>query len=113
MIIGAAKVVIAGTVTLVSSLLLGVGAVLLVLGIVAPGRLSVLNRVWLRIGALLAAVVNPIVLMLLFLFVVTPMALVMRLLGKRPLRLTPDPSAASYWIKREPQNEASTMRQQF
>ena len=113
MVIGAAKVVIAAAVTLVSSLLFGVGAVLLMLGIVAPRCLSVLNRVWLRIGSVLAAVVNPIVLMLLFLVVVTPMALVMRLLGKRPLRLAPDPGAASYWIKREPQNGSSTMRQQF
>lgn len=109
----AAKVLIAGAVTLVSSLLFGVGAVLLIFGIVAPRRLSVLNRVWLRIGSVLAAVVNPIVLMLLFLLVVTPMALVMRLLGKRPLRLAPDPGVASYWIKREPQNGSSTMRQQF
>jgi hypothetical protein len=113
MFIGAAKVLISGRVAPVSSLLLGVGAVLLVLGIMAPGRLSVLNRAWLRIGALLAAVVNPIVLMLLFLVVVTPMAVVMRLLGKRPLRLVPDPNAASYWIKREPQSGSSTMRQQF
>jgi len=90
MVIGAAKAVIAGAVTPASYLLFGVGAVLLVLGIVAPRRLSVLNRVWLRIGALLAAVVNPIVLMLLFLLVVTPMAFFMRLLGKRPLRLVPD-----------------------
>jgi len=113
MVIGAAKAVIAGAVTPASYLLFGVGAVLLVLGIVAPRRLSVLNRVWLRIGALLAAVVNPIVLMLLFLLVVTPMAFFMRLLGKRPLRLAPDPSAGSYWIKREPQSGSSTMRQQF
>jgi hypothetical protein len=113
MVIGAAKAVIAGAVTPASYLLFGVGAVLLVLGILAPRRLSVLNRVWLRIGALLAAVVNPIVLMLLFLLVVTPMAFVMRLLGKRPLRLAPDPSAGSYWIKREPQSGSSTMRQQF
>ena len=58
-------------------------------------------------------VVNPIVLMLLFIIVVTPMALLMRLLGKRPLRLAPDPDAASYWIKREPPSGSSTMRQQF
>jgi hypothetical protein len=40
MVIGAAKVVIAGAVTPVPSLLLGIGAVLLTLGIVAPRRLS-------------------------------------------------------------------------
>jgi hypothetical protein len=58
-------------------------------------------------------VVNPIVLLLLFAIVVTPTALLMRLLGRRPLRLAPDPGAASYWINREPPNGSSTMRQQF
>jgi len=113
MAIGAGKTAVAGEFTLISSLFFGIGALLLVLGIMAPKRLSVLNRVWLRIGAVLAKVVNPIVLMLLFLLVVTPMAFLMRLLGKRPLRLAPDPNAASYWIKREPQSGSSTMRQQF
>ena len=113
MAIGAAKTAVAGEFTLVSSLFFGIGALLLVLGIMAPKRLSVLNRVWLRIGAVLAMVVNPIVLVLLFLIVVTPMALLMRLVGKRPLRLAPDPGAVSYWIKREPPNGSSTMRQQF
>jgi hypothetical protein len=73
--------------------LFGIGAFLFVLGIIAPRRLPVLNRIWLRIGAVLAMVVNPIVLMLLFLIVVTRMALLMLLLGKRPLCLAPDPSA--------------------
>jgi len=113
MTIGAARAVIRGEVTLVPSVLFGIGAVLLVLGIVAPSRLSLLNRFWLKIGAFLAMVVNPIVLMLLFALVVTPMALLMRLLGKRPLRLAPNPDAASYWIEREPPSGSSTMRQQF
>jgi hypothetical protein len=113
MVIGTAKAVIAAAVTPVSSMLFGIGAALFVLGIIAPRRLSALKRTWLRIGAVLAMVVNPIVLMVLFLLVVTPMALLMRLLGKRPLRLAPDPGAASYWIKREPPSGSSTMRQQF
>ena len=113
MLIGAAKAVIAAAVTPVSSVLFGIGAVLFVLAIVAPSHLSLLNRLWLKIGAVLAMVVNPIVLMLLFLIVVTPMSLLMRLLGKRPLRLAADPGAVSYWIKREPPNGSSTMRQQF
>jgi hypothetical protein len=113
MVIGAAKAVIAAAVTPVSSVLFGIGAVLFVFAIVAPARLTLLNRLWLKIGAVLAMVVNPIVLMLLFVIVVTPMALLMRLLGKRPLRLAPDPGADSYWIKREPPSGSSTMRQQF
>jgi len=35
----------------------------------------------------------------------------MRLLGKRPLRLVPDPAKSSYWIERE--RPPSSMKQQF
>jgi Saxitoxin biosynthesis operon protein SxtJ len=112
--IGTIKTIIAAEFTPISLLLIGIGALLVLLGVVAPGLLSVLNRVWLKLGAILAMVVNPIVLMILFVAVVTPTALVMRLAGKRPLRLTRDPNAVSYWIKREPlRGEASSMRQQF
>jgi hypothetical protein len=85
-----------------------------VLGIVAPLRLSALNRLSLKISAMIAITVNRILLALLFFLVVTPMALVMRITGKRPLRLAPDQAAASYWIERERQKGGpSTMRRQF
>lgn len=114
MVIGAAKTVMAGSVALVASLIFAVGGVLLLLGIVAPTRLSLLNRLWLKLGAAISTVVNPIVLAVLFFAAVTPMAMIMRLAGKRPLRLAFDRTAASYWIAREPPPpRPSTMRQQF
>jgi len=114
MAVGAAKAFIATAVSPASSLFLAAGAVMLLLGIVAPSRLKVLNRLWLRLGAAIAAVVNPMILAILFFLVVTPMALVMRIAGKRPLRLAPDPTAASYWIAREaPEGRAASMRRQF
>jgi hypothetical protein len=67
-----------------------------------------------QISAMMAITVNRILLALLFFLVVTPMALVMRITGKRPLRLAPDQTAASYWIERERQKGGpSTMRRQF
>jgi hypothetical protein len=114
MLIGAAKAFVAGAVLPIAFLIFVAGAVLLLLGIVAPSRLSKLNKIWLRVGTAIAKVVNPIVLALLFFLVVTPMALVMRIAGKRPLRLVPDRIATTYWIKREPlTGGASSMRRQF
>lgn len=114
MLIGATKVFVAGAVLPIPSLILAAGAVLLALGIVAPARLSTLNRMWLKIGAVIAKVVNPIILAILFFLVVAPMALLMRIAGKRPLHLAPDRMAATYWIKREPlEDRASNMRRQF
>jgi hypothetical protein len=79
---------------------------LALLALVAPRVLAPLNRAWFALGMLLARVVNPIVLSLLFFVVVTPYALVLRLLRRDALRLRPDPDAASYWIERDPPGPA-------
>jgi hypothetical protein len=114
MVIGAAKSFMAGEITLVSFLIFVPGPILLLLSAVAPSRLSALNKFWVNIGAGIAKVVNPIVLAVLFFFVVTPTAYAMRLSGKRPLRLAADRSAASYWIVRGASgSRPSAMRQQF
>ena len=112
--IGVAKSFMAGAITLVSFLIFVPGPILVLFGAVAPSRLSALNKFWLKIGAAIAKVLNPIVLTLLFFIVVTLMAYVVRLAGKRPLRLAADRSAASYWIVCGASgSRPSTMRQQF
>ena len=114
MLIGAAKTFVAGAISSVACLIFALGALLLLLGIFVPARLSALNRLWLKVGTAIAEVVNPIIFALLFFLVVTPMALFMRIVGKRPLRLAADRTAATYWIEREPPaGEGSTMRRQF
>lgn len=114
MAIGAAKALVAGAIIPGSFLIFGPGALLVTLGIVAPSRLTLLNRGWLKLGAAIAMVVNPVILALLFLVVITPMALVMRIAGKRPLRLAPDRTATTYWIACEPpEGGGSSMRRQF
>lgn len=114
MLIGATKTFVAGAISSVIGLIFVLGALLLLLGIFVPSRLSTLHRLWLKVGAGIAKVVNPIILALLFFLVVTPMALFMRIVGRRPLRLAADRTAATYWIEREPPpGGASTMRRQF
>jgi hypothetical protein len=114
MVLGAAKAFMAGAVTFFSFLIFAGGAVLLLFGIGAPSRLAALNRLWLQLGVVISKIVNPIVLALLFFLVISPMALVMRMAGRRPLRLAPDRAALSYWIAREPpEGEPSSMRRQF
>ena len=53
----------------------------------APSILAPLNKLWLKLGLLLHRVVSPIVLGIMFFLVITPMGLLMRALGKDPLRL--------------------------
>jgi hypothetical protein len=79
-----------------------------------PNVLAPLNRIWTKLGLLMATVVSPIVLGLLFFIVVTPVGLLMRLVGKDPLRLRHDSGANSYWIVRQPPGPpGDTMRDQF
>lgn len=93
---------------------LGVSAVFLTLALVWPRTLDHLNRLWFLFGLLLHKIVNPLIMGLLFYITVTPIALIMRLMGKDPLRLKFDRSARTYWMDRTPPGPPpETMRRQF
>jgi hypothetical protein len=88
--------------------------VILVLAFFWSAPLRPLNRLWFRLALVLHAVVNPIVMGLLFYGTIAPIGLAMRLAGKNPLRLRRDPQAQSYWIARiEDGTAAERMRNQF
>lgn len=79
-----------------------------------PRALAPLNRMWMRLGLLLHRLVNPVILGIVFYGVVTPTGLLMRALGKDPLRLRCDPNAGSYWIERDPPGPApDSLKNQF
>jgi hypothetical protein len=93
---------------------LGAAAVMLAFALAWPAALAPLNRLWLRLGLVLYKVVNPLVMGLVFFTTVMLIGLLMRALGKDPLRLRRDPAAGSYWITREPPGpEPDTMKNQF
>ena len=74
--------------------------------IAAPRILAPANRQWHKLGLLLGRIVNPLIMGLVFFGAVTPTGLIMRLLGKDPLRLAFDDGAESYWIERHPPGPA-------
>ncbi|MBZ5609643.1 MAG: hypothetical protein LAP38_15385 [Acidobacteriia bacterium] len=93
---------------------LAVSLVFLALAVLRPAWLHPFNRLWTQLGLLLGRVVSPIVMGLLFFLVVTPVGFLLRLLGKDPLRLAPDPGASTYWIERRPPGPPpETMANQF
>ncbi len=93
---------------------LALAALFLLAALVRPRILHPLNRVWAQFGAALHKIVSPVVLGLLFFAVVTPLAMLMRLLGKDPLRRGFDTGASSYWLKRDqPTPDARSLRRQF
>jgi hypothetical protein len=88
--------------------------VLAVLAVCAPGLLAPFNRLWLKLGTALYRIVNPLVMAVLFFALITPMALLLRLIGRRPLRLRWEPEARSYWLARDPPGPAAeTMDRQY
>lgn len=69
--------------------------------LVAPKLLTPLNRAWNRFGLFMHKIVNPLLMGLIFVLTIIPTALIMRLLGKDPMRRKLDPNTPSYWIKRD------------
>ena len=93
---------------------LGLGLAFAASAYLAPGLLNPLNLLWFKLGMLLHRIVNPIVLGIMFLVLITPIALVLRLLGKKLIPLTFEHDKASYWIERIPSGPApDSLRNQF
>jgi len=80
----------------------GVASLFALVALLKPALLATLNRLWTRLGVLLGKIVSPISLGILFYVVLTPMAIMIRLSGKDPLRLKLDRAGESYWIPRTP-----------
>ena len=98
----------------------GIGASSLVVAIALlsvalsrPALLAPLNRLWSRIGALLQAVVSPLVMAILFYGIITPIGVLLRLLGQDPLQRRIEPTLPSYWIARRPAKPQTRMKDQF
>lgn len=70
----------------VGTIMVTVGAVLLVFGLIAPKLLRVPNRVWWRFAQTLGFINARIILSVFFFVVLTPVGVVMRAIGRNPLR---------------------------
>jgi hypothetical protein len=83
-------------------LLFGAGSVFVLVAVARPASLAPLNRMWMALGRLLNRVVSPVVLALLFIGVMCPVGLLMRLTGSDPLRLKRAGAKESYWLVHGP-----------
>ena len=82
----------------------------LVLGLMNSSILGPLNKLWFKFGLLLGSIVSPIVMGIVFFCVITPIAIIMKILGKDLLNLKFS-NVRTYWIKRE--KNIGSMKRQF
>jgi hypothetical protein len=79
-----------------------------------PQVLQPLNKLWAKCGLLLQMIINPIILGTIFFLTILPTGIIMRLMGKDPLKLRFDAAATSYWVERTPPGpNPKTMKNQF
>ncbi len=88
------------------------GFVLLAISLLMPRVLAPLKRAWLRFGQVIHLVLNPVILGAIYVLVFIPFGILARLVGKDPLSLRRNPTAGTYWIKRDSKTK-SQLRDQF
>ena len=86
-----------------------IGIIFLILALMNSKILTPLNRLWFKFGMLLGAIIAPIVMGIVFFFVVTPIGFFMKIMGKDLLGLKSKKN--TYWIDRD--NIKSSMKKQF
>ena len=85
--------------------------IFLLLGLTKSKILIPLNNYWIKLGEILGKIVAPIIMLIVFLGVVTPMAFLVKLLGKDLLNLKFNKKINSYWLNR--QKKLGPMKNQF
>ena len=84
--------------------------IFLILGFLNSTILTPLNKIWFKFGILLGKLISPVIMGIIFFFVVTPIGILMRVLKKDLLNLRINKNK-TYWIeKTEPK---SKMKNQF
>ena len=84
--------------------------VFLILGLLNSKILTPLNKAWIKLGDILGRIIAPIVMGIVFFLVVTPIGILMKVLGKDvlSLKLTKE---NSYWINRK--KNIQSMKKQY
>ena len=88
-----------------------VAIIFLILGLINSKLLTQLNILWFKFGKLLGSMIAPIVMGIVFFLVITPIGLIMKIIGKDLLNNKYNNKIKSYWINRD--KLKSTMKQQF
>tara|TARA_B100001059_G_scaffold231566_1_gene267610 strand:- start:4011 stop:4391 length:381 start_codon:yes stop_codon:yes gene_type:complete len=83
----------------------------LILGLINSKILVPLNKYWIKLGELLGKIIAPIVMLVIYFVIVTPIALLLKIFKKDILKLKLDKKLNSYWIQKD--KDLGPMKNQF
>ena len=84
--------------------------IFLILGLLNSKILSPFNKYWIKLGELLGRVIAPLVMLIIYFALITPLSLLVKLFGKDLLNLKLNKST-SYWIDKK--KKLTSMKKQF
>lgn len=91
---------------------LGAGAALVLAGLLLPHRLGPLHAAWMGLAHAISRVTTPIVMGVIYYLVLSPMALVRRVVGGNPLEHVAKDDDG-FWVPRAPDRRRSDLNRQF
>ena len=83
----------------------------LIFGLINSKILSPFNKAWIKLGEILGLIIAPIIMALVYFIILTPISLILRMLGKDLLGLKFLKKQDTYWMKRK--KKLGTMKKQF
>ena len=95
----------------INILLIIISFIFLFLAIIRSKFLTPLNKLWFKFGIKLGAIVAPIVMGIVFFLVVTPIGIIMKIIGSDLLNKKINKNSKTYWLDRK--KPSNTMKRQF
>ena len=88
-----------------------IGIVILSIAFLKPNLLSIPNLIWFRFGIILSKITNPIILFIIFYFIIFPYSLLIKIFKGSILNKKFNFSNKTYWEKRE--TKINSMKDQY
>ncbi len=88
-----------------------VGFLFLSLSKIKPTVLTVFYILWTKLGVIIGGIVSKLIMLILYFGLLTPISLILKILGKDLLAKKMDRRKSTYWINRETQPQS--MKKQF
>ena len=83
----------------------------IILGIINSKILTPLSNAWIKLGEILGIIIAPIVMAIIYFFILTPISLIVRIFGKDLLSIKFNKQVNTYWINRK--KNINSMKKQF